>query len=357
MSLTPFARSPLAVIDEAVHRLEHAPVGFTIDPVELGIPTHAGRLSIPQVRDILSHRDTPIEVKNQAWAALITRAQRGEPVWTLAALGIALPRLRRLARDLTNGYRGSAADLDAEIVTGFLTALAHAHRQQRFPALIRAARLAGLAWTRHCRLAPTPTTTATATASIGHPLVASAATTGTPTADNPPAAAATASTANTVNTATAAVVTSTAGHPDLVLADAVAAGVLTAVEAEIIAATRLEHRPLRVVAAAHQVSVNTLWMRRDRAEKRLVAALTRAVAADDADHADDPTHAHLLTTTPLAQRLRQPAPTYPAPSTPSRTRHYPATHPRDDRGHGEQAGLATPSADMAWSVPDFIDTV
>jgi hypothetical protein len=375
MSLSPFARSPLTLVDHAVGQLSQPAAGFTIDPAELGIPGEGRRLSVRQVRDVLSHRDTPIAVKNRAWAALITRAQRGEPVWTLAALGIALPRLHRLGRELAPGYRGSHADLDAEILTGFLAALAGARtdHQRRFPALVRAARLAGLAWTRHCRLA--------ATESTGHHPVTTAAATTT----NPPrprtTAEATAQTAINpgVNTHRPWVVNSAVGHPDLVLADAVAAGILTGIEAEIIASTRLEHRPLRVVAAAHELPVKTLWMRRDRAEKRLVTALTRALAADDTDRAHDPTHAQLLAATPLAQRLHQPAvPPHPTAATSTGRRHTghdpdtqrgrdhsPRGHsprgrsprrPRDGHPRDERPGRAGLSGDQAGPGHDGSDT-
>jgi hypothetical protein len=158
MSLSPSVRSPLALVDQAVRRLGQPPVVFTIDAVELGLDPALGRLSVPRVRDVLAHRDTPIEVKNRAWALLVTRAQRNDRVWALAAIGIALPGLRRLAGELRSGHPGCHAELEQEIVTGFLTALTEAHTsaQQRFPALIRAARRAGLAWLRQYRLAAQP---------------------------------------------------------------------------------------------------------------------------------------------------------------------------------------------------------
>ena len=60
---------------------------------------------------------------------------------------------------------------------------------------------------------------------------------------------------------------------DLVLAGAVTAGVLTGAEAELIGVTRLEDVSPNVMAARLGITVTALYARRERAEKRLVAAL------------------------------------------------------------------------------------
>jgi hypothetical protein len=61
------------------------------------------------------------------------------------------------------------------------------------------------------------------------------------------------------------------GHPDLVLAEAVGAGVITAAEAELIGATRLEGIPLKALAAELQTPYDALQKRRRRAELDLLA--------------------------------------------------------------------------------------
>jgi predicted DNA-binding protein (UPF0251 family) len=61
------------------------------------------------------------------------------------------------------------------------------------------------------------------------------------------------------------------GHPDFVLAAAVAAGVLRAEEAELIGRTRLEEVGLEQAAAELGISRNALLLRRSRAERRLAA--------------------------------------------------------------------------------------
>jgi hypothetical protein len=63
------------------------------------------------------------------------------------------------------------------------------------------------------------------------------------------------------------------GHPDLVLARAVAAGILTRHEAALIGDTRLGDVLIDDLADHYGLSPAALRMRRVRAERRLVAAL------------------------------------------------------------------------------------
>ena len=66
------------------------------------------------------------------------------------------------------------------------------------------------------------------------------------------------------------------GHPDFVLARAVAHGVLSGYEAELIAATRLEEATLTDLAQRWGLPRATLAGDRARAEARLVEALHQA---------------------------------------------------------------------------------
>jgi hypothetical protein len=64
------------------------------------------------------------------------------------------------------------------------------------------------------------------------------------------------------------------GHPDLVLADAVAKNVITAGQAELIARTRLEDIELHDAARELRISYAAAKMRRLRAEWRLADAIS-----------------------------------------------------------------------------------
>ena len=70
------------------------------------------------------------------------------------------------------------------------------------------------------------------------------------------------------------------GHPDLVLARAVAAGVITTAEAELIGTTYLEDVSVAEYADRTGVSRWTVYKRRRVAEARLVHAITSGALSD-----------------------------------------------------------------------------
>ncbi|MBN1174036.1 MAG: hypothetical protein JXA67_17820, partial [Micromonosporaceae bacterium] len=70
------------------------------------------------------------------------------------------------------------------------------------------------------------------------------------------------------------------GHPDLVLARAVRAGVITAEEAELIGTTRLEETTLTEYAERIGQARWNLYKRRSAAEERLVAAIRAGELSD-----------------------------------------------------------------------------
>jgi hypothetical protein len=173
--------------------------------------------------------------RDAVWAALVRRAQTGDPAWIVGTAGVLAPGLRRVVARLSAGYAGERDDLEAEVLAGFLTALRTVDPDSgRLPSrLCWAGYRAGLTL-RH------RDAEATRRRAVG--------------------------------------VEATAplrpwGHPDFVLAAAVTAGVISDAEAQLIGETRLENVHLDAAAAARGISRKTLLTRRNRAERRLVAAL------------------------------------------------------------------------------------
>src|SRR5262249_15617184 len=78
-----------------------------------------------------------------------------------------------------------------------------------------------------------------------------------------------------------------AGHPDFVLADAVTAGVITTIEADLIGATRLEDSPVTVWAAGHGMTHWAAYKMRSRAERHRVASRADRMAGQDPDVPDE----------------------------------------------------------------------
>jgi DNA-directed RNA polymerase specialized sigma24 family protein len=144
-----------------------------------------------------------------------------------------MPGLRRIAGRVARDFPGEVADIDAEIVASFVEAV---HTLDPRGGRL-ASRLLGIPWNR---------------AKVAR-------------------RAEMANIARHVTTTASAAPPRPWGHPDLVLDRAVAAGVITAAEAELIGATRLGGLDLASAAADIGVPYETLRRRRFRAERRLVA--------------------------------------------------------------------------------------
>jgi hypothetical protein len=201
----------------------------------------AGKLLLLPLRDLLLQPGTSVAARNAVWAELIRRARTDSSIWLVAAMGMAMPGLMREARALSSGRRIDRDDLESAMAEGFVRELRRIDAGGRAlcTRLIRAARRAGLAQLYR---------------------EAAADTTGwAPLEPKAPQAP--------------------FGHPDFVLVNAVHAGILTAVEAALIAVTRLEDVPIAAVAADLGVRTNTLVVRRHRAEHRLADAIRAGALA------------------------------------------------------------------------------
>jgi DNA-directed RNA polymerase specialized sigma24 family protein len=196
-------------------------------------------VSLWALRELAVRRELPVTVVNRMWMLLVTGAHTGGEASTVGAVGMALPALFSLASDLSGARRQECADLDSEILGGFLTGLARARPGARglFPFLLRHARDAALAFLTAQRLA-----------AHARPLSH-------------------ASLDRLLNAEPNV-------HPDQVLAELVDAEVITSEEAEVIIATRLEGISDREVAAAVALPYDTLRKRRLRAERKIAAYLS-----------------------------------------------------------------------------------
>lgn len=226
--------SPLDHVEAAFRLLVTGPRPLAVHGSRIGHGLPQRPILLDELRYMLRHPSASA-ARDPAWREVVRRAQAGKPEWTIAAVALALPGLRRLAGQLTRGYDGDPADLDAEILTAFVEALKtiDPDRPRIALRLWRAARRAGIKL-RH------------ADAPYGgrHVLVEDSAVPPRPF-----------------------------GHPDFVLADAVRQQVITAAEAGLIGVTRLENLPLLEAARQLGISYQAAKLRRWRAEARLVNAI------------------------------------------------------------------------------------
>src|SRR5260370_1305156 len=98
-----------------------------------------------ELRVLLLHPATSPRARNRVWAELVRRARSGDPAWVIGLTGIALPGLRRAVASLASAYRGDPADLQSEVLTGFLAAVRGLDLED-LEAIPLASRLCWAAW-------------------------------------------------------------------------------------------------------------------------------------------------------------------------------------------------------------------
>jgi hypothetical protein len=234
MSARSWPSSPLAAAGRAFTLLVQPPthVGFDGRGFD-GLPDEI--LPLERLRALLLAPQASVEARDAVWRELVTRARRDGPAWVVAAVGIALPGLRHVAGLLAAGWRGDTRDLDAELLAGFIERLTTIDLEP--PRVVGRLIDAGLRAARKARDAD----------SDAHLVHVDAC---GPIAPIQPW-----------------------DHPDLVLARAVAAGVIDADEANLIAATRLEHATLAQAAARIGITSSLASSWRLKAERRLLEAI------------------------------------------------------------------------------------
>ncbi|PPK61895.1 hypothetical protein V5P93_002368 [Actinokineospora auranticolor] len=199
---------------------------------------------LDEVCDLLLRADCRQTVRDAVWTHLVRLARTEGGTWTIGAVGVALPALTSVCARLSARFAGDPSDIHAAVLTAFVAELAtiDLHRPRVMNRLRWVAYRAGYACVREALTMPRPS-------GLGY---------GSMTPPPP------------------------SGHPDFVLADAVAAGVITAAEAELIGSTRFEDVSLADAAALRDLSHQAVKKARRRAEFRLVDYLL-------ADTRDTPT--------------------------------------------------------------------
>ncbi|MFM9442544.1 hypothetical protein [Streptomyces acidiscabies] len=225
---------PLDTVRERFTLLVTGPERLTVDGRRYhGLPHRP--VVLDELRGLLLRPDCPRLTRDAVWVHLVRRSRRDGALWVLACAGMALPALAGVVRRLTDRIPAEASDIQAEVLSGFLGALASVDvvRPRVLPRLRWAAYRQGHAALAKALDAPTPVAPG-----FG------------PSVPRPPW-----------------------GHPDLVLARAVREAVLTRTEADLIGTTRLDDTTVHDWADRHRTTPNAVYKTRRRAEARLAAFL------------------------------------------------------------------------------------
>jgi hypothetical protein len=234
--------SPFEVLDKAFALLVAGPEPLSLDGrLVRELPSRP--IPLDELRGRLLHPSIGYRARDVALLMLLRRAKREGGAWTVGLCGVLLPGLRRAAMPLGNTLPGRVLDLEAEMLAALVeTISAIPAKADRLAArLVWPAVRAGhrfVARERGWREWETPH------ASLEPPL-------------------------------------RVPQHPDLVLDEAVAAGVVTASEAELVGESRVGEVPLRVLARRWGVPYDALRKRRMRVEPALIAwLLTRHLSQE-----------------------------------------------------------------------------
>lgn len=231
---------PFDAIDRAV-------AAFTAhrDPLVLGgrgIGADATRpMSLSALRGWLLAPDTSFDARDRTIAELV-RLARSDERWMTGLIWVLLPGLRSAVHRVTARVPDLAADAQAEALAAVIDAVRH----DRLGADKHAARLVRIAAFRAAQL-------------VGREVAVRANCDSFAAADGP---------------------ARDDRGADALLHEAVAADILTADEAELIAATRIDGVSLRDYAAAHRMSYDVARKRRKYAESRLAASVTELLPSD-----------------------------------------------------------------------------
>ena len=226
--------SPLHAVETAFLAFStgHAPLTFEAAHLGGSAPAARDHITIAELRSILHATSTPFPVRDHVWAELIRRSRQMAGAWTVVAVAMAMPELKKLASTYGRGFDGAAEDLQAEILAAFLEHLKVVDTAAGgiWPKLAWAARRAAIRAVE-TEIDYTRRSEGFCSAPPRMPF----------------------------------------GHEDLVLARAEREGVISAADADLIGMTRLEGLQLAEAAEMLGATKNAVKIRRQRAEARLVA--------------------------------------------------------------------------------------
>ena len=237
--------SPLAVVRSGFEKITAQ--ALPTDPRPL--PTSQTGLTGPvrtwgQLRERLWDPATPMAEVDAIWVWLLQRVRAKDEGAMLVCAGLAAPMLSRTASEYVTSSHTARHDTESEILTAFLGHLSRVGLEE--PGVWH--RLRWGAYRAVLKSATQQRTSVTVVADLDRDLA--------PLGER------------------VQMIGAGSGHPEMVLAQAVVAGVISADAAELIAASRWEGRSLTSLATESGVSSWKLFKQRHRAEHALLAWLS-----------------------------------------------------------------------------------
>ena len=221
--------SPLTAVETAFRRLSEMspPIALDIRSLSPDLPDRF--VGLGELSALVMDREAASSLKDLLWSEIVRATQSVVQPWTLVAAGLMVRSLRTAAYAVLNRHGGERADIEGDVLVGFVEALRVVDPSMRGITF----HLKQVAYQRAIGASVLPDARFNHTGVRAVPLV------------------------------------TRPGHPDLVLARAVDSGVLTMVDAELVGRTRLEDSRLSTVARELGLPLADCLERRDWAETQL----------------------------------------------------------------------------------------
>ncbi|MCP2298378.1 hypothetical protein APR11_004823 [Nocardia amikacinitolerans] len=290
--------SPLAVIRSGFEKI--AAQALPTDPRPVPTPQAAPAAPVRtwgQLRERLWDSATPMAEVDAIWVWLLDRVRAEDEDAMLVCAGLAAPMLSRTINEYATSSTTARHDIESEVLTAFLGHLPRVSLEE--PGV----------WHRLRWGAYRATLKAAYQQQIGATVVGDLDRDLAPLGERVQAIAA------------------EPGHPETVLAQAVAAGVISQEAAELIAASRWEGRSLTALAAERGVSLWKLRKARPRAERALLAWLSDRLRDLDPER----------TSTVEAEAVTALAPPARSPRRGRRPNRHSAAPVQSSTEHGQEA--------------------
>ncbi|WP_435593832.1 hypothetical protein [Nocardia sp. bgisy118] len=237
--------SPLAVVRAGFDRIAAQALPIDPRPVPTAQATAAGPVRTwAQLRERLWDPVTPMDEVDAIWVWLLERVRAEDEDAMLVCAALAAPMLSRTAREYATPSNTARHDIESEVLTAFLGHLPRVGLEE--PGVWH--RLRWCAYRAMLKAGYQQQTGVTVVGDLDRDLA--------PLGERVQA------------------IVAGPRHPETVLAQAVAAGVISEEAAELIAASRWEGRSLTALAAESGVSLWKLRKARPRAERALLAWLS-----------------------------------------------------------------------------------
>lgn len=230
--------TPLDTIKSAFAQMRETSAAFTIRLPPVPVGPAVREMDLDGISGVISNRNADPVLRAAVWGQVIRKARRGEAGWMIVAAGLAHGKLVHKSILLAGNFGGDRAEDQADLIEAFIIAVRDIDILD--PEVFDLG--AACAWRAYAAVRK----------SRRRELANSAAWEELPV--EVPASV-------------------PVGHPDILLARAVRAGVLTEREAEFIGRSYLEQTPTAQVAAWAGVSRRTFFRMRRAAEVKLAAAL------------------------------------------------------------------------------------